>query len=90
MTAGRIADWEFVAQCAPSDAHPVPILCRAHSNSSSELRSFINGEGPEADRARNKQFKLIPHISKGAWIMQKSVGTTPVILGQKLTTKYFK
>lgn len=38
---------------------------------------------------RNRQFKLIPHISKGAWIMQKSVGTTPVILGQKLTTKYF-
>ncbi|KFM23600.1 hypothetical protein F751_2859 [Auxenochlorella protothecoides] len=54
------------------------------------LAAFINGEGPEADRARNKQFKLIPHISKGAWIMQKSVGTTPVILGQKLTTKYFK
>lgn len=51
---------------------------------------FVNGDGPEADRLRNARFKLIPNISKGSWLIRQSVGTTPVLLGQKLTTKYFK
>ena len=39
---------------------------------------------------RNSKFKLIPNISKGSWIIKQSVGTTPVLLGSKLTTKYFR
>jgi hypothetical protein len=34
-------------------------------------------------------FKLIPHIADGSWVIKQSVGTTPVLLGNKLTTKYF-
>ena len=33
---------------------------------------------------------MIPNISQGSWIIKQSVGTTPVILGQKLRTKYFR
>ncbi len=51
---------------------------------------FLEGEGKEADARRNKKFKLIPNIPQGSWIIRQSVGTTPVLLGQKLTTKYFK
>lgn len=50
--------------------------------------SFIQGDGPQADAQRNKRFKLIPCVVQGSWLIKQSVGTTPVILGQKLTTKY--
>ncbi|KAL4514332.1 hypothetical protein Ndes2526B_g03998 [Nannochloris sp. 'desiccata'] len=62
-------------------------------NVSSFFRSFtefLSGDGPEADKLRNARFKLIPNISQGSWIIKQSVGTTPVILGQKLRTKYFR
>ncbi len=50
----------------------------------------MQGDGPEADAVRNKKFKLIPRIVKGSWIVKQSVGTTPVLLGQKLATRYFR
>jgi len=62
-------------------------------NVSSFFRSFtefLSGDGPEADKLRNARFKLIPNISQGSWIIKQSVGTTPVLLGQKLATKYFR
>lgn len=54
------------------------------------LCDWMQGDGPEADAARNKKFKLIPRIVKGSWIVKQSVGTTPVLLGQKLATRYFR
>ncbi len=51
---------------------------------------FISGDGPEADAKRNEKFKLIPGIARGSWIIKQSVGTTPVILGKKLATKYYR
>lgn len=33
-------------------------------------------------------FKLIPHIADGSWVIKQSVGTTPVIMGNKLRTTY--
>jgi hypothetical protein len=51
---------------------------------------FLSGDGPEADKIRNTRFKLIPNISQGSWIIKQSVGTTPVILGTKLRTKYYR
>jgi hypothetical protein len=50
----------------------------------------MQGDGAEADALRNKKFKLIPRIVKGSWIVKQSVGTTPVLLGQKLATRYFR
>ena len=29
-------------------------------------------------------------VVKGSWIVRQSVGTTPVLLGQKLLTRYFR
>lgn len=51
---------------------------------------FVAGDGPEADAKRNERFKLIPNIARGSWIIKQSVGTTPVILGKKLATKYYR
>lgn len=51
---------------------------------------FIDGDGPDADGKRNEKFKLIPGIARGSWIIKQSVGTTPVILGKKLATKYYR
>ena len=50
----------------------------------------MEGDGPEADARRNRKFKLIPRIVKGSWIVKQSVGTTPVLLGQKVTTRHFR
>lgn len=54
------------------------------------LCSWLEGDGKEADKRRNTKFKLIPQIVKGSWIVKQSVGTTPVLLGQKLLTRYFR
>lgn len=35
-------------------------------------------------------FKLIPHIDRGSWLIQQSVGTTPVILGRKMKVSYHR
>ena len=42
------------------------------------------------DAFRNERFKLIPNIARGSWIIKQSVGTTPVLLGKKLATKYYR
>ena len=54
------------------------------------FKDWIEGEDPLDDERRNKKFKLIPRIAKGSWVVRQSVGTTPVLLGQKLSSKYFR
>lgn len=50
------------------------------------LRAFLDGD----DAERGNIFKLIPRVEKGSWIVKQAVGqNTPVLLGKKLTTKYF-
>ena len=51
---------------------------------------FLEGEGAAADKRRNNRFKLIPSILKSSWVVKQAVGTTPVLLGNKLVTKYFR
>lgn len=50
----------------------------------------MEGDGEEADRRRSTKFKLIPRVAQGSWVVRQSVGTTPVLLGQKLATRYFR
>lgn len=50
----------------------------------------MGGDGREAITRRNNTFKLIPRISEGSWIIKQSVGTTPCLLGNKLTARYFQ
>lgn len=53
---------------------------------------FMEGEAAgEADvKRRHNTFKLIPKVTKGSWVIRNAVGSTPVLLGKKLTTKYFR
>ncbi|GJP40225.1 hypothetical protein CLOM_g24497 [Closterium sp. NIES-68] len=53
---------------------------------SSILGQFIDGD----DIFRNTRFKLIPRIHQGAWVVKRSVGTTPLIIAGALTVQYFK
>lgn len=40
---------------------------------------------------RHGAFKIIPRITEGSWVVKQAVGqNTPVLLGRKLTTKYFR
>jgi len=49
------------------------------------LYRFLHGDDDE----RSSLFKMIPRIAEGSWVVRQSVGTTPVIVGRKLTTSYF-
>jgi hypothetical protein len=48
--------------------------------------SFLNGT--EAERV--SMLKLIPHIPNASWVIKQSVGTVPVILGNKLKTTFYR
>jgi hypothetical protein len=53
-------------------------------------RFVAGGDDAESTEKRNAAFKLIPKIVKGSWLVKQSVGETPVLLGHKLTTKYYR
>jgi hypothetical protein len=42
------------------------------------------------DSFHNKRFKLIPQITGGPWVVKTAVGSTPAILGQKVTQRYYR
>mmetsp|Transcript_26629 Transcript_26629/g.39230 ORF Transcript_26629/g.39230 Transcript_26629/m.39230 type:complete len:292 (+) Transcript_26629:72-947(+) len=44
----------------------------------------------DSDEFREETFKLIPRIAKGNRIVKKAVGTTPVIIGKKITNTYIR
>ncbi|CAN0083018.1 unnamed protein product [Pylaiella littoralis] len=39
---------------------------------------------------RNARFKLIPRVIGGPWMVRKAVGSTPVLLGTKVTHRYYR
>jgi len=51
------------------------------------LGKFVND--PD-DTFRNVRFKLIPVVCKGPWVVQKTVGTTPLIVGGALKVNYHR
>jgi hypothetical protein len=51
------------------------------------LKPFFFGD---SDEYRDQRFKLIPKIVEGNWVVRKSVGSTPAILGTKLKQHYYK
>ena len=55
-------------------------------------RFLDDSKGEEdAQKLRSGAFKIIPRIAEGSWVIKQSVGqNTPVLLGRKLTTKYFR
>ena len=56
-------------------------------------RSFLEAAGGDeaAAKERHGAFKIIPRVTEGSWMVKQAVGqNTPVLLGRKLTTKYFR
>ncbi|KAK9806515.1 hypothetical protein WJX73_005835 [Symbiochloris irregularis] len=49
-----------------------------------------SGDEDAKQKRRNSVFKVIPRIAEGSWMVRQAVGTTPALLGNKLTTKYFR
>ncbi|RZR70738.1 hypothetical protein BHM03_00001215 [Ensete ventricosum] len=49
------------------------------------LKKFVRGD----DAYRNSRFKLIPHITKGSWIVKQSVGKKACLVGRALEINYF-
>eukprot|EP00461_Guttulinopsis_vulgaris_P000208 UN00208 len=49
------------------------------------LHDFVTKD----DAYRKAHFKYIPNVAEGAWIVKRTVGQTPVIMGNKLTQSYF-
>ncbi|KAF6261931.1 hypothetical protein COO60DRAFT_1699518 [Scenedesmus sp. NREL 46B-D3] len=63
------------------------LLCqwmRAQQRSQANDGVFIHG----ADAERSSILKMIPHIEVGSWLVKRTVGTTPFIVGRKLETTY--
>lgn len=54
------------------------------------IARFMEGDSEEDVKRRHNTFKLIPKVTKGSWVIRNAVGSTPVLLGKKLTTKYFR
>lgn len=50
------------------------------------LKNFWNGN----DDYCNDRCKLIPTIIEGNWAVKMAVGQKPVILGKKVTQRYFR
>lgn len=49
------------------------------------LEQFIKGNQDFRDRT----LKIIPRIARGPWVVTRAVGTTPALIGQKLTVHYY-
>eukprot|EP00752_Nemacystus_decipiens_P004478 g4090.t1 len=45
---------------------------------------------PPYSDERNSRFKLIPRVIGGPWMVRKAVGSTPVLLGTKITHRYYR
>ena len=58
--------------------------CAEEIPADSVLGRFWHG----TDAYRAPRFKLIPSITEGAWAVQRSVGTKPLIVGNALRTTY--
>jgi len=49
-------------------------------------QAFLDG----TDEYRNTVFKMIPRITKGAFVVKRTVGETPAIMGKKINLHYFR
>ena len=45
---------------------------------------------PAANAKRHNMLKLIPSVPQGSWIIKQAVGSTPVLLGNKIGTTYHR
>jgi hypothetical protein len=61
-----------------------PGMLEESSSCGNLFKKFISG----TDAFRQSRFKFIPQVSKGPFLVRSMVGSTPAILGNKLTQTY--
>jgi len=62
-----------------------PGVCEEDTPFSRLWNDFVEG----TDEYRNTVFKMIPRVTKGAYIVKRTVGETPALLGQKIKLNYY-
>lgn len=80
----------LVDQILPASAVPAP---KGATPFDIAMARFLDETGSDGDvvARRHSMFKIIPRIREGGWIVKQAVGqNTPVLLGKKLTTKYYR
>jgi hypothetical protein len=68
----------------------MPSEPRFHQPGAARFLDDAGGEAAATAR-RHGAFKIIPRVTTGSWMVKQAVGqNTPVLLGRKITTKYFR
>ncbi|KAE9190124.1 hypothetical protein PF004_g21996 [Phytophthora fragariae] len=65
---------------------PHPSVLTDGSPATELMADFLEG----SDEFRNERFKLIPSIVEGSFIVRQAVGSTPALVGKKLSQPYFR
>ena len=50
------------------------------------LTKFLNG----TDEFRDGRLKIVPRVAEGSWVVKKSIGRVPAILGKKVKQLYYR
>jgi len=82
-------------QASPSIKHATAACMYANAHVClclSDCLRFVEGDpaDPAANRKRDNMLKLIPSVPQGSWIIKQAVGSTPVLLGNKIHTTYYR
>lgn len=74
---------------SPRVSDPSPFLTEEEETRATTLRLlayFLLSD----DKHKTDRFKLIPSVVDGPWIIRQAVGASPVIIGKKITPRYFE
>ena len=50
------------------------------------LEKFLNG----TNAFRDERLKIVPRVAEGSWVVKKSIGRVPAILGKKVNQLYYR
>lgn len=76
QTNGTAADWE--SEDYPHDLERIGAFDKL-------LGEFISG----SDEFRDGRLKIVPRVAEGSWVVKKSIGRVPAILGKKVKQFYY-
>jgi len=85
ICANFILPWgNFIAYWTPRHEGPSPLVGDPVLDRS--ITNFVNGD----DEYRSNRWKFIPRMIEGNFIVKRTVGETPAIIGKKLTHSYYR
>ena len=88
LCESQTAFCQLCAACRHHIHEPAVVVCQACM----VYIRFIEGDvrDPAANSKRHNMLKLIPSVPQGSWIIKQAVGSTPVLLGNKISTTYHR